>query len=124
MKQELRIFLQKRKHLDLDALPRLMLRHGRMLERAMRQRISSLLQLTTIKLLEHQRLITLLVAEIVPPVILVVLHLAELVPTLREDQSKGDDILRVGRLPITNSEGIPMNGLQRAPDIDDHDSTT
>lgn len=90
----------------------------------MGQGTSSLLQLAAIKLLKHQRLIRPLFAEIVPPMILTVLHLAQLVPAVREDQSIGDDILlRTDGQPITDSERIPMDSLQRPPDIDDQDPT-
>jgi hypothetical protein len=43
---------------------------------------------------------------------------------MRQYQPRGNAVAWLDRIPVTNCKGIPLDGFQRSPHIDDQDSAS
>ena len=86
---------------------------------------ASLIHFGAIELCENDRVVGLLTAEIIPSLTRTNRLSPEFIPPIWQCETSSDTlILDINGAPVTNREGIPLDGFQRPPNIDNQDSVS
>ena len=122
------IILIKHQASHLDTLTSFLLLRPRNLESGMRYPLRTMLFLfralhthTIVETFNQQHLLRCLMPLVIPPLALTVLDPQRLAGAVavRVDDGKGYEIILGYRLRMSHGEGIPLDGLDRSPDVDD-----